>query len=121
MRGDEGSLVVAEMQVRAVSQAVMIAWGETMVKGRKGIRKDCVSPREDQGLDISDSCLGGSDALEGNAINVQGLDIIAGYPNLDLASVLFKTQEAAERILSNGGFQQGVALELDTRLKGFSP
>jgi hypothetical protein len=110
------------MQVRAVSQAVMIAWGETMVKGRKGVRKDCVSPREDQGLGVSDSCLGGSEALdEGNAINVQGLDIIAGYPNLGLASVLFKTQEAAERILSQGGLQQGVALELDTRLKGFSP
>ena len=93
-----------------------------MVKGRKGVSKDCVSPRNGGGGRIpSESCLSGSEALDGRTINIQGLDIIAGYPNLDLASVLFKTQGAAARILSQGGYQKGVALELDTRLKGFSP
>lgn len=92
-----------------------------MVKGRKGVSKDCISPHNaGESNGGINSCLS-SPPLDGHAINIQGLDVIAGYPNLDLASVLFKTQGAAARILSQGGYQQGVALELDTRLKGFSP
>jgi len=51
---------------------------------------------------------------------MQGLDIIAGYPNLELASLLFQTQGAASRVLHTGGYQQGVAVQLTSRLKGFS-
>jgi len=105
--------------VRCVTQAVMVAWGETMVKGRRGL--SCRTTR--QGAEGGAACADEGDADEGAGgagLNIQGLDIIKGYPNLELASLLFETQGAASRVLHSGGYQQGVATQLTSRLKGFS-
>lgn len=91
----------------------MIAWGETMVKGRKDVNCMAVS---------SSSICKDTVAIDHGepSLNIQGLDIISGYPNLELAGVLFETQGAASRLLNQGGYQQGIAMQLDSRLKGFS-
>lgn len=106
--------------VRAVTQAVMVAWGETMVKGRQGLA--CRStPKSTAGevLGVGSPAPGcrttAEPALEEPSLNMQGLDIIAGYPNLELASLLFQTQGAASRVLHTGGYQQGVAVQLTPR------
>ena len=100
--------------VRELTQAMMVAWAETMVRGAGGAQQP------DPG---SSSSNGGGDAPPPppSALRV-GLDadgnVVAGVASFDAARALFASEAAARALLAAGS--GGERLRVSTRLKNFS-
>ncbi|EFN58050.1 hypothetical protein CHLNCDRAFT_50739 [Chlorella variabilis] len=117
--------------VVALTQAAMVAWGETMVRGTGGsggsggssVRNSSSNGRDApprSGSGSGDAAESGTQALPPRLR--MGLDsdgnIVAGLASWDAASRLFATSEQAQALLAGSG-GGGAAADIDIRLKNF--
>lgn len=89
----------------------MVAWAETMVRGAPpaGLAAALAPPRQAQQQQLR--------------MGVDGAGrLVAGVAGFDAAQRLFATEEAARALLRRGALyaQEGMQLELTTRLKNFA-